>query len=202
MNTMPSYQYGRGEELQTQMGIDALLSEKIAGIIIYAANIEHHLERAIWQLRGGVKKRERPDTDAMQITGLIKTLLKLSTAMDVSDQRTMLETWCAAAESGFSIRNNIVHGVTIRLETTVGFARNTLWDGIERKRPFGDIWAHQNTLDMVRDSFAVLLRIIWMVSKGEGDPTQNTLAMRALKEAKSILGEFSSRDYNPSFEKY
>jgi hypothetical protein len=202
MNTMPTYKYGRGEELQTRMGIDMLLSEKIAAIIVFSANIENHLERAIWQLRGGVEKGVRPDTDAKQITELIDMMSKIAAAMAPGDRQTMLQAWCAAARSGFVIRNNIVHGQTIRMETTVAFMRNTLWDGIERKRPFGDLWADHNTLDMVRDSFAVLLRIVWTIAKGDDDPTANASAMRALREAKSILGEFASQGYNPSFEKY
>lgn len=200
MNTMPSHQYGRGEDLQARMGIDLLLSEKIAAIIVFTANIENYLEQAIWQLRGGMG--EGPGTDAKPITELIGMMSKLSGAMAPSDHKSMLETWCTAAESGCVIRNNIVHGLTIRMETTVAFMRNTHWHGVSRKRPFGDLWADDSTLDMLRDSFAVLLRIIWALAKGENDPSADGLAMRALKEARSILGEFASQSYNPSFEKY
>lgn len=201
MNRMPTHQYGQGESLQGHMGIDILLSEKIAAIIVFSANIENHLERAIWLLRGGVERGVRPNTDAKPITDLIDMTAKIAAAMAPGGQQTMLELWCAAARSGFAIRNNIVHGQTIRVEATVAFMRNALWDGVARKRPFGDLWADHNTLDMVRDSFAVLLRIIWAITKGD-DPSVNALAMQALREAKSILGEFASQDYNPSFEKY
>jgi len=200
---MPSFLYGRGADLQARMGIDLLLSERLAAIIIFAANIENELERAIWKLRGGsVEPGSIPDTDARPISDLLRMFNEIVAALEPGEQRTMLETWCKAARSGFTIRNNIVHGMTVNFDTKVAFMRNTQWDGFARKRPFGDLWADHDTLDMIRDAFAVLLRVIWGIARDQEGLTENALVPRALRDARSILGEFASQSYNPSFEKY
>lgn len=57
---------------------------------------------------------------------------------------------------------------------------------------------------MVCESFAVLFRIIVKIERGEETlhEISTPLVLRALQEAQSILGEFSSQSYNPTFEKY
>jgi hypothetical protein len=82
--------------------------------------------------------------------------------------------------------------------------RNPKWHGEIRKREFGDLWAEEGTLDLVREAMAVLLRIIHQLTgdnvslKEIGSP----LALKALAMARSVLGEFASQNYNPSYEKY
>ena len=87
---------------------------------------------------------------------------------------------------------------------TLVLSRNPRWHGEIRKREFSDLWCEPYTLDLIRESFATLLRIIIAIAKGEGPlvETASPLALRAVREARSILGEFADRFYNPSFEKY
>jgi hypothetical protein len=200
--TNPLAEFAAAETLQSRMGIDLIVGQQIAAIIVFAANIENHLERAIWALRGTEPSGTRPDTDAKQVTQLIEMLAEYTETLAESEQKTMLKTWCRAAISGFVIRNNIAHGIIVRMQTTIAFMRNTQWGGVTRKRPFGDLWADHGTLEMVRDSFAVLLRIIHAFSVGGSEIAADPKAKRALSSARSVLGEFASQDYNPSFEKY
>jgi hypothetical protein len=201
-HTSPAAQFGRADALQEQMGIDPAFGLSLAAILVFAANIENYVERAIWTVSGVDPRGTQPATDAKQITQLIEMLAQTASVLPDRELSAMLDTWCRAAQSGFIIRNNIVHGVTVRMETMVAFMRNPRWDGVIRKRPYGDLWADDYTLDLVRQSFAVLLRIIFAVGKGAGAIASDVVAKRALNEARSILGEFASRDYNPSFEKY
>lgn len=121
-----------------------------------------------------------------------------------ADHRTFVATWCAAARSGFLIRHNIAHGVPMKMGDTLAYMRNSRWEGEVRKREFGDFWADIHTLDLVREAMAVLYRSIALLAKddmGVGDVATER-AQRAVRTARSVLGEFASQTYNPSFEKY
>jgi hypothetical protein len=195
--------FGNGDAYQERLGINAINGPLIAAVVIIGSQVEHHLEQAIWQLRGpAIPKGD--GTDNVPVTGLIKQLKKMIPAIAEPDKQTMLTTWCDAALSGFIIRNNIAHGVAVNLGGDSGpsFLRNPLWHGFPRAKDFGSFHADESTLIMVRDSFATLLRIIVKVSQGADDLTSNDLAMKALREARSMLGEFARETYNPSFEKY
>ncbi|MHC2395027.1 hypothetical protein ACVMFA_007402 [Bradyrhizobium liaoningense] len=172
--------------------------------ITFAGAIEHHLERALWKVRSIDPKGIKPDTDAKMISDLIAMLEKFATGLTIGDERKLLEGWCAAARSGFVIRHNIAHGVPVNLGEALGYLRNTRWHGEIRKRGFGDFWAEENTLDLVREAMAVLLRIVVQLSKEDVSLKEiaSPLALKALGTARSVLGEFASQDYNPSFEKY
>ncbi len=197
----PTHEYGKAEALQVRFGINIITGELLAAIIIFGANIEFHLEQAIWQLRGQPIPA-KPDTDAKMISSLIDMLEGVSSTVEDEAKRKMLATWCAAARAGFIIRNNIAHGVTIQFDSgSTMMMRNPGW-GVERKRSFGSFTADLGVLTMVRDSFAVLLRSIHAVSLGKDDPADDKLAMRALNEARSVLGEFADHTYGPHFEKY
>ena len=82
--------------------------------------------------------------------------------------------------------------------------RNPRWHGEQRKREFGDFWADEYSVNLVSESFAVLLRIVMEIEEGKSAlvTIASPLALKALREARSILGEYGSQDYNPSFEKY
>lgn len=73
-----------------------------------------------------------------------------------------------------------------------------------RKREFGDFWANPHALDLVREAMATLLRIIAALSGDGADPSAiaTAAALRAVGDARSVLGESASQNYNPSFEKY
>ena len=51
---------------------------------------------------------------------------------------------------------------------------------------------------------AVLLRLAIQLFREEISLKEiaSPIALKALRSARSVLGEFASRDYNPSFEKY
>lgn len=197
-------EFGRADQLDAALGLDAVVGPKLASIIVFAANIEYHLERAIWVLEGIDPKGIRPKTDGKPTSELIAMLESRAEEELDSSVRQMLTTWCKAARSGFIIRHNIAHGVSFKMEKTLIFSRNPRWHGEVRRREFGDLWCDTGTLDMIRESFATLLRVIGMLAQDRKPPLEiaRPQVMRALREARSILGEFADQFYNPSFEKY
>ncbi len=71
---------------------------------------------------------------------MIDMVEQIAVTIPSNTERGMLTTWCAACRSGFTIRNNISHGVPSRIGTTLVFARNPQWHGEQRKKSFGDFW--------------------------------------------------------------
>lgn len=197
-------EFGRADQLDAALGLDGVVGPKLASIIVFAANIEYHLERAIWVLEDIDPKGIRPKTDGKPISELIAMLEGRATQELELNVRQMLTTWCEAARSGFIIRHNIAHGVSFRMETSLVFSRNPRWHGEVRRREFGDLWCDTGTLDMIRESFAILLRVIGTLAQDQKPALEiaRPQVMRALREARSILGEFADQFYNPSFEKY
>ena len=197
-------EYGRSSLIEIGWNLHLPSSQKIAAIITYFGTLEYYIERAVWSLKGVSPKGIRPETDGKAVSQLISNLEECSTLLNNQAEIDFINLWCRAARSGFVIRNNIAHGVANKLGETLAYMRNPRWHGEERKREFGDFWADDSTLDMVCESLAVLLRIIVKIEAGEEQLTNiaSPLASKALREAQSILGEFSSQDYNPSFEKY
>ena len=196
--------YGQADAIQAQLGLTPEIGVKIAAIISFSGAIEHFLERALWRLRGINPQGTKPDTDGKIITHLIGMLEEFGETLTDNDQRTLVATWCKAARYGFVIRNNIAHGVPAKVGNTLTYARNPRWEGEERKREFGDFWADLPTLDLVCEAMAVLYRSIANLSK-DGQSLANVTneeTLKALRTARSVLGEFASQDYNPSFEKY
>lgn len=196
--------YGRADLIQAHLGLTPEVGSKVAAIITFAGAIEHFLERALWRLRGIDPKGIKPDTDAKQITDLIGMLTTYGDDLATADHRTFVATWCAAARSGFLIRHNIAHGVPMKMGDTLAYMRNPRWEGEVRKREFGDFWADVHALDLVREAMAVLYRSIALLAKddtGMGDVATEQ-AQWAVRTARSVLGEFASQTYNPSFEKY
>jgi len=204
MKTPAVKEYGRSDLCEKNWGLHPLTSQKLAAILTYYGSLEYYVERAIWKLENFQPKEIRPDTDAKTITHLISKLEKFVATLEEPDDEYFLKSWCEAASFGFIIRNNIAHGVAVKMGNTLAFMRNPCWHGEIRKREFGDFWADKNTLDLVCESLAVLLRIIVKIESGELTIKEiaSPIALKALREARSILGEFSSQSYNPSFEKY
>ena len=197
----PTHGYGQGEALQDGLGIDLISGQMIAAIIIFGSNIEHYLEAAIWQLRGQPIP-ERPDTDK-RISDRMSLFDAEVAKVEDDDKRRLLEAWSEAFRSGLIIRNNIVHGVTLRFPWgQTSFMRNPQWDGVKRKQEFGMFTLDISTLTMVRDAFAVMLRVIHKVSNGSADLMEDRMVKRAVNEARSILGEFADHTYGPHYEKY
>lgn len=200
----PMHAYARADFLQARLGLTPQIGLKVAAIITFAGAIEHFLERALWRVRGINPRGIKPDTDAKMISDLIAMLARYGEGLEADKHRNFLENWCAAARSGFVIRNNIAHGVPMTMSDTLAYMRNPRWEGEIRKRDFGDFWADPNTLDMVSDAMAVLFRSIALLSKDDAtlEDVVNETAARALRRARSVLGEFASQTYNPSYEKY
>lgn len=196
--------FGGAHLFEEKWGLNLQTGQKVASIIAFSGAIEYYLERAIWKLQGLDPKGRRPFTDAEPITKMIDILFETISLLPSKDLKIMLETWCSACKSGFIIRNNIAHGVPMKIGNTLIFCRNPRWHGEQRKREFGDFWADEHTLSMVCEAFAVLLRVIAEVEKnGQSEKiTEQPIVMMALKEANSMLGEFASQSYNPGFEKY
>lgn len=195
--------FGRADVLQERMGLTEEIGLKVAAIISFAGAVEHHLERALWRMRGIDPKGIRPDTDARMSGELIAMLEKIAPGR-AEDERKFLQAWCDAARPGFVIRHNIAHGLPGRIGGTLVYMRNPRWEGELRKREFGDLWADVHTVDLVRESMATLLRIIAALGR-EGSEIASIAtpaALRAVRDARSVLGEFASQDYNPSYEKY
>lgn len=196
--------FGRADQLDVALGLDIAVASKLGSIIIFVGSIEYHLERTIWNLEGVDPRGIRPITDGKQASELIAMLESLATGEQEVELRELLVTWISAMRSGLIIRHNIAHGVASKIGTTMILSRNPRWQGEERKRDFSDLWCRPDTLDLIRDSFATLLRVIVMVAKARQNLTRVRYSdcMSALRQARSILGEFSDKFYNPSFEKY
>ncbi|TCA08611.1 hypothetical protein [Rhizobium leguminosarum] len=203
-NPMAVFEVGDADLLDAAWGLDIVTGHKLASVVALCGSLEYHMERAIWTLRGIDPKGIRPETDGKIITAMIGMVEDATKALQSDVARQLLLTWCSACRSGFTIRNNIAHGVPTPIGSKLIFCRNPLWHGEQRHKQFGDFVADIDTLDMVRQSFAVLLRVIVHVEKGEAPieaiATQGVIT--AVSQARSILGEFASQDYNPSFEKY
>ena len=199
----PTKQYGRASLMDEVLGLDEVTAPKVASIIVHAGNIEHHLERAIWILEKIEPKGIGPKTDSKPITDLISMLEKYAETVPEDDVRTMLQTWSKATRSGFTIRHNIAHGASFKMEKSLVFTRNPRWHGGLRIREYGDL-CEPYILDLIRESFATLLRVIGAIATTDRslDDIASPLAQSALREARSILGEFADQFYNPSFEKY
>lgn len=196
-------EYGKADDFESEWNLHSQHCQKITSIIIYCGSIEYRLERAIWKCENIEPKGIQPDTDAKPITNLISRLEEFAKSPLEIEEQSIIKLWCDAARSGFTIRNNIAHGLALNIDGKLAFMRNPRWHGEERKRKFGDLWIDEYSMDLVCDSFAVLLRIIGKVEAGQPfSQIATPLAQRALREAQSILGEFSSQDYNPEFEKY
>ncbi len=183
MKELAVKEYGRSSQFEINWQLYPLTSQKIAAIITYSGSLEYHLERAIWKFENVQPKGIRPNTDAKTITHLISKLEKCVTALEQPDDKYFLKLWCEAASFGFIIRNNIAHGVAVRMGDTLVFMRNPCWHGEVRKRAFGDFWADDNTLDLVCESLAVLLRIIVKIESEESmiKEIASPMALKALR---------------------
>ncbi len=197
-------EFGRADRIDEVLGLEGIVAQKLASIITFAGSIEYHMEKAIWSLEGIDPKGVRPATDAKPVTMLIAMLETSASGLRDDDVRGLLEIWCQAARSGYIIRHNVAHGVAFKVESTLVFSRNPRWHGEIRKREFGDLWCDTYTLDLIRESFATLLRIILTIAKDSRPlaDVASPLSLRAVREARSILGEFADQFYNPGFEKY
>lgn len=185
------------------MGLNAEVAQKIAAILIFAGNIEFRLERAIWRLQSHAPKGVRHATDAKPIGSLIDMFEIEGRKLPPGPEQDLVEDWCAAARLAFEFRHSIAHGVAIRLETAMSFERNRSWQGELRKRRAASLWADSYTLDSIRVTFAVLLRVINSVSN-ERHPWETVAiprSLKALKWARSLMGEMAS-GHGPWFEKY
>jgi hypothetical protein len=200
--------YGNPDKLQEKMGIPPEIGVKLAAIVGFSAAIEYHLERYLWQVLSIEHDGVRPKTDAQQISTLIQWLEEYVETMPETSGRKVLSAWATACRSAFNIRNDLVHGVPIRMEEngSIAFHRNPRWHGEIRKRDHSDFWADINSITLVRDGMAVLYRMIaelQMKRYSIDEIASRDIARNAINDARSMLGELEDRfAYNPTFEKY
>jgi hypothetical protein len=189
--------FGKSGVFEQKIGLTDDVARKITLIITYTGSIEYYTERALWKSLNQKPEVGSLETDAKPITTIIKILQKSVKEFPDKNVRTLLLTWCKAAYSAFIIRNNISHGVALNIGEALVFMRNPQWSGEIRKRDFGNFWADPIALELVCDSMATLLRVITSYSESDANMEQiaTNEALLAIHEAKSILGEFSARDY-------
>ena len=113
MTRNPMKAIGMPDELQAAYGLTADVSSLVAGIIVFAANVEYHLEQAIWNIQGHAAQGIRHETDAKQPTELIAMLRTEGEKMDAGAGCDLIALWCATAASALHIRHDIAHGVSI-----------------------------------------------------------------------------------------
>lgn len=202
----PHIEYGNPDGIQIHFGITPEISYYVSGIIVFAGLIEYHLERFIWRINGVDPKGQRPQTDGKPISAWVQTTRLHAASLPDGAGKDLLQMWCEATESALKIRNDIAHGVPVKLEGVVAFNRNPKWQGELRSREHTDFWADEPRLKLVRDAMAVLVRMISDLQTGRTNLDHVVpldLGMKALRTAKSILAELSDpRGYNPTFEKY
>lgn len=200
----PMKDYVDPDFIERRLGQGPLTSMNVGSIILYAARIEFHLERAIWRVTNFQPKGVRPPTDTKTISELINALENAGSTHLSGDAATMVSVWCTAARSGFRLRHDIAHGISYSMETSFIFNRNPRMEGELRKRDTTMLWTDDHILDLIRQAFAVLFLSIHGLSISKKSPGDIATAkcLSALRDARSALGEFASTDYNPSFEKY
>ena len=199
----PMHTFGRADELAEAMGLTPQMALQVAPILVFAANIEFRLEQAIWRVQGHSPKGVRHATDAKPIGSLIDMFERERHSLDDARDQQLVEDWCAAARVAFEYRHSIAHGVSLRFESTLLFARNRSWAGELRKRPAASLWGDHNTLENIRLTFAVLLRVINSVgnTRRPWHTVSNPEALKALRWARSLMEEMAS-GHGPWFEKY
>jgi hypothetical protein len=200
----PMKSYVDPDVIELRMGQDPIISMHVGSIILYAARIEFHIERAIWRLTNLKPEGTRPHTDAKMITDLITNLEEVGLDRLSGDAAVMVSTWCTAARNAFLLRHDIAHGISYSITGAFIFNRNPRMEGELRKRSTTILWTDENILGLIRDAFAVLFRCIQglSVSKMTANELASQDCLAALRDARSVVGEFSSPGYNPSFEKY
>ncbi|NNU59089.1 hypothetical protein [Ochrobactrum soli] len=199
----PVLSVGRPDELEGMLGLIPEVSSKIAAILIFAGNIEFRLERAIWRLQNHSPAGVRHATDSQPIMKLIDMFEAEQVSLEDDILKQLIVYWCKTARIAFEFRHSIAHGLTSRIETDVLFHRNRSWQGEIRKRPSALLWGDSESLENIRQTFAVLLRVISSVSN-EKRPLESLASperLKALQIVSSTMGEVAS-GHGPWFEKY
>ena len=203
MNEDAMMTIGRPDALAESLGLTPQSAAQVGTIIVFAADVEFRLERAIWRLQDHDPRGVQHATDAKPIGKLIDMFAIEGSTMSAGPEQQLVELWCSTARSAFDFRHSIAHGTALRLGTVMSFQHNRSWEGEIRKRPAASLWGDQNTLENLRLTFALLLQIIRSVSNNK-NPMQNVASPRrldALRSAKSLMDEMTSGG-GPWFEKY
>lgn len=195
--------YGQKTSMQAKLGLTREIGVQIATIISFASAIEHFLERAIWRLSGINPIGTKPKTDTKIITELISMLEKAGGNLPTDEQRMFVATWCAVAHLGSS--SDITLSMAFRSRWAIPSPTCAILD--ERRAAeegVRDFWADTSSLDIVGDAMATLLRPMAELTKSgvEIEVVVVPGALRSVRMARSVLGEFASQTYYISFEKY
>lgn len=188
------YAVARPDELEAGLGLSPAAAPLIGAIIVFAANAEFRLERAIWRLQGHVPRGVKHATDAMQISQLVDMFEAEGAKLPTDPQRQMVSDWCAAARVAFEFRHSIAHGAAFRRQSSMHIERNRSWEGEMRKRPPSTLGGTQNALENIRLTFAVLLRVINSVSNQKRTLREvaSPERLQALATAKVVMREMAA----------
>ena len=102
----------------------------------------------------------------MQASQLIDMFENAASALPAAEG-ALVNMWCKTARFAAVIRNDIAHGVPANMGGSIAFMRNPTWHGEQRKRAFSDFWIEPSILEMTTDSFAVLLRTVVAIERGQ-----------------------------------
>lgn len=188
-------------------GLTPSMLERIGASAVLCGNIEFWLERAIWELDGKALEGERPWTDGKPVSAHIEQLDALKDKISNKLLAELIGFWCKAAHPAFHCRNSILHGVALSFDgSPPSFLRNTLWDGVVRKRDPASFVADEHTLGLIATVYDVLLRGIILIEKCAQDESLSTHItqelVQNLQAAKSVASELSDLPAAMSHEKY
>lgn len=203
MTDDPIFYAGRPDLLEADLGLRPAMAPKIGALIIFAANVEFRLERAIWRLQKHAPSGVRHPTDAKPIGELIDMFEEEVEKLPESPEKQLAELWCPTARTAFDFRHSIAHGAAFRMEGAMSIHRNRSWSGEIRKRPEASLWGDQNTFENIYRTFALLLRVINSFSNERRpmDTIGTPVRLKAMRSAKGLMGEMAS-GHGPWFERY
>jgi hypothetical protein len=203
MSDDPISDVSRPDLLEAALGLQPSMAPKVGALIIFAANVEFRLERAIWRLQQHTPSGVRHPTDAKPIGGLIDMFEKEVAKLPESPEKRLAELWCPTARIAFEFRHSIAHGAAFRMEDAMKIHRNRSWSGEIRKRPEASLWGDQNTFENIYLTFALLLRVIEGFSNERRpmDTIGTPARLKAMRSAHLLMGEMAS-GHGPWFEKY
>ena len=188
------YAVGRPDELEAGLGLSPEMAPMVGAIIIFAANVEFRLERAIWRLQGHVPRGVKHATDAKQIGQLLDMFEAEGAKLPTDAQKQIVSDWCAVARVAFEFRHSIAHGAAFRRQSSMHIERNRSWEGEVRKRPAATLGGTKDALENIRMTFAVLLRVINSISnqKRTLQEVASPDRLQALALAKGLMRELAS----------
>lgn len=194
MNDELIYNVSRPDLMETSLGLRAPLAAKIGAIIVFAANVEFRLERAIWRLQGHRPRGVRHATDAKPIGILFNMFETEVSKLPGGPVKQLAELWCPTARIAFDFRHSIAHGATFWLASGMNIHRNHSWEGEVRQRPGASFWGNQYTFENIYLTFGLLLHVInsFSNSKRPMETIGSPKHLEAMRSAKLLMEEMAA----------